>query len=78
MFADPTKRPGIWSRNHYLDRMTLKGLTVAYFQYYAIQAYLLLAVVSIAVAVWNPPGLLAGVAAVSYTHLDVYKRQHDP
>ena len=66
MFADHTKRSGIWNRNHYLDRMTLKELTVAYFQYYAIQAYLLLAIVSIGVAIWSPPTLLQGAIAVVF------------
>lgn len=66
MFADHGKRSGIWNRNHYLDRMTLKELTVAYFQYYAIQAYLLLAVLSIGVAIWNPPTLLQGAVATVF------------
>lgn len=64
--ADHNKRPGIWGRAHYLDRMTLRELVVAYFQYYAIQVYLLLALVSAAVAVWNPPSLLAGAAAAAF------------
>ncbi len=38
-----------WNRSHYLDRMTLKELWVAYFQHPAIIAYLALALVSIAV-----------------------------
>ena len=40
---------GIWRRSHYLDRMTLKELWVAYFQYPAIIAYLLLTAVSVGV-----------------------------
>lgn len=60
MLLDHSKRPGIWSRAHFLDRMTLRELVVAFFQYYAIQAYIVLAVVSIAVAFWNPPTLAAG------------------
>jgi hypothetical protein len=35
-------KPGIWRRSHYLDRMTLKELWVAYFQYPAIIGYLAL------------------------------------
>ena len=35
-------KPGIWRRSHYLDRMTLKDLWVAYFQYPAIIGYLAL------------------------------------
>ncbi len=63
MFADHEKRPGIWNRNHFLDRMSLRELFVAYFQYYAIQAYLLLSAISIVVAVLYPPTLLQGVLA---------------
>lgn len=66
LFADHSKRTGIWSRAHYLDRMTLRELVVAYFQYYAIQAYLLLTLVSVAVAIWQPPGLLAGAASALF------------
>lgn len=69
MFVEHTKRPGIWNRAHFLDRMTLRELVVAYFQYYAIQAYILLAVLSIAIAIWNPPSLLAGAAAAGFTIL---------
>ena len=43
MTSETTAR-GIWNRSHYLDRMTLKQLWVAYFQYPAIIAYLLAAV----------------------------------
>ncbi|QMW23890.1 sterol desaturase family protein [Sandaracinobacteroides saxicola] len=59
-------RPGIWNQRHHLDRMTLRQLVVAYFQYYAIQAYLLLAVVSAVVAFYNPPSLLAGSVAALF------------
>ncbi len=69
MTVEHAKRPGIWSRNHYLDRMTLRELVVAYFQYYAIQAYLLLAVVSIGVAIWARPSLGAGMAAAGFAVL---------
>ncbi len=66
MIVEHVKRPGIWNRAHYLDRMTLRELVVAYFQYYAIQAYLLLAVLSVGVAIWSPPTLLAGAAAAVF------------
>jgi len=46
-----TMTKGIWNRSHYLDRMTLKELWIAYFQYPAIIAYIALAVVS--AAVWD-------------------------
>lgn len=66
MIVNHQNRPGIWNRAHYLDRMTLKDLVVAYFQYYAIQAYLLLAVLSIGVAWMAPPTLAQGVFAAVF------------
>jgi hypothetical protein len=47
-------RPSFWRREHHLDRMTLKELVVAYFQYPAIIAYLLLAAAAIGVFAWRP------------------------
>lgn len=56
---------GFWTqRTHYLNKMTLKQLVVAYFQYYAIQAYLALAVVSIFVAASYATAILPNVATV--------------
>lgn len=43
-------KAGFWKRKHYLNKMGLKDLIVAYFQYYAIQAYILLGVVSTVLA----------------------------
>ncbi len=61
--VEHAKRPGIWGRAHYLDRMTLRELAVAFFQYYAIQGYILMTLLC-AVFVWfNPPGLWQGIAA---------------
>ncbi|MEM7570257.1 MAG: sterol desaturase family protein [Pseudomonadota bacterium] len=63
---------GFWSnKSHYLNRMTFRQLVVAYFQYYAIQAYLVLAAGSIYVAVSQSTapwleGLSAAVAVVLY------------
>ncbi len=57
------RRPGIWSRAHYLDRMSFRELVVAYFQYYAIQAYLLLAAAALGAATLVPPTLGEAVAA---------------
>jgi sterol desaturase/sphingolipid hydroxylase (fatty acid hydroxylase superfamily) len=57
-------KPGIWKRAHYLDRMTLRELIVAYFQHYTIISYLLLAVASVAMFVWRPAGPLATAGAV--------------
>jgi sterol desaturase/sphingolipid hydroxylase (fatty acid hydroxylase superfamily) len=59
-------RVGIWNRTHHLDKMTLRELVVAYFQYYAIQAYLLLAAVSIYVAVAYPTAPLRAVIAGAF------------
>ena len=56
-------KPGIWNRSHYLNKMTLSELVVAYFQYYAIQAYLALAAVAAVVAAYYPPTLLQGALA---------------
>jgi len=48
-----TIKTGFWSdRNYYLDRMNIRELAVAYFQYYAIACYLALALVTGTYAVW--------------------------
>lgn len=62
-------RFGLWKdRKYHLDRMSLRELVVAYFQYYAIQAYILVALVSLGLAVhWMTapvPVVIAGLAAV--------------
>ncbi len=59
-------KSGIWNRSHYLDRMTFRELVVAYFQYYAIQAYLVLAAAGIVFAVFNPPSVVAGTISVLF------------
>ena len=41
---------GIWNRSHYLDRMTLQELWLAFFRYPAIIAYL--ALTALCVAIW--------------------------
>lgn len=66
MKAATVPKSGIWNRSHYLDRMNFRELVVAYFQYYAIQAYLVLAVISAVVAWYNPPSLAVGVAAAVF------------
>ncbi len=55
---------GIWNRSHYLDRMTLRELWVAYFQYPAIIAYLTLSLVSVAVWFAYPASALQTIGAV--------------
>ena len=62
-------RPGIWKRAHHLDRMTLGELVVAYFQYPAIIAYLVLAAASIAVFAYNPAPLLPTLTAIGLSAL---------
>ena len=59
-------RAGIWNRTHHLDRMTLRELVVAYFQYYAIQAYRALAAVSAWVAAVHPTTVARGAVAAVF------------
>lgn len=63
--ADAPTAP-IWSRSHYLNKMTLRDLVVAYFQYYTIQVYLGIAALAIGVAIWQPPTLVQGFAATAF------------
>ncbi|WP_407073352.1 sterol desaturase family protein [Sphingomonas sp. LaA6.9] len=60
-----TAQTGFWNKSHHLDRMTLKELVVAYFQYPAIIVYLLLAVTSIGLWVWRPAPLVQTLAAIA-------------
>ena len=60
-----TLRPSFWRREHHLDKMTFRELVVAYFQYPAIIAYLLLAAVSIGVFAANPAPVVPTVVAVA-------------
>ncbi len=60
---------GFWKRRrHHLDKMTLKELVVAYFQYYAIQAYIVIAIAGYAYAFSSGaafgPLALTGLAAI--------------
>lgn len=57
-------KPAFWARSHHLDRMTLGELVVAYFQYPAIIAYLVLAAASTGGAYWRPGPLLPTIAAI--------------
>lgn len=67
-------RPAIgpWAgRKYFLDKMTLRDLVVAYFTYYGILVYLLLAAVGITLAVtlaegWARPALAAAVVVLLY------------
>ncbi len=57
---------GPWSgRAYFLDKMTLRGLVVAYFTHYSIQTYLILAAISIGLTFWLADGLGGPLAAVA-------------
>ena len=64
-----TMAKGIWNRSHYLDRMTLKELWIAYFQYPAIIAYITLSFVSAGVWFAYPATAMETIAAVGMTAL---------
>ena len=42
-----TLRPSFWRREHHLDKMTFRELVIAYAQYPAIIAYVLLSAIAI-------------------------------
>ena len=70
MTTDTITKP-IWKRSHYLDRMTLKQLWVAFFQHGAIIAYILVAAIAIGMWFVRPAPLLAtaasaGLAVLAY------------
>ena len=69
MKAGVLPKPGIWNRSHFLDKMSLRDLVIAYFQYYAIQVYLLLTLVCAYVAWAYPTTLLRGVMAAVFAVL---------
>lgn len=61
----------IWRRRHYLDRMNLRDLTIAYFQHHAVWAYLVLAAISAAFLLATPSspvrvGLAIAAAGLLY------------
>ena len=57
---------GFWRRSHHLDRMNLRQLVVAYFQYPAILAYLVLSAVAIGVYVAHPARALPTLASIAF------------
>lgn len=61
--ADQSQLP-FWKRSHYLDRMTLRELIVAYFQHYTIVAYLFVAAASIIGFAFFPTSLWQTVLSV--------------
>lgn len=56
----------IWSRSHYLNKMSLRDLVAAYFQYYTIQVYLVIAAIAVGVAIWQPTTIVRGAAAAAF------------
>lgn len=62
--ASKALKPGFWRREHHLDKMNLRQLVVAYFQYPAIIAYLAMSVVAIGVWVAWPAPLMATATSV--------------
>lgn len=62
-------RPGIWAKSHYLNKMTLRQLVVAYFQYYTIRTFLVLAAIAVGIAVWQPTTPLRAAAAAGFVVL---------
>ncbi len=69
MKAAQTLRPSFWRREHHLDKMSFRELVVAYFQYPAIIAYLVLAAVAIGVYAWRPAPLAATLASIAAASL---------
>ena len=58
MQTTKTGEASFWQRSHHLDRMTFRGLVIAYFQHYTIIAYLALTVGSLIVYALYPADLL--------------------
>ncbi len=65
-------RFGFWKKKtHYLNKMTLKELVAAYFQYYAIQGYIIVGIAASVVAFMYATAVLpnliaAGIAVFTY------------
>lgn len=57
-------KPAFWAKEHHLDRMTLRELVIAYFQYPAIIAYLVCAALALVAYGSYPATLTRTVAAV--------------
>ncbi|MXO65040.1 fatty acid hydroxylase family protein [Altererythrobacter endophyticus] len=62
--VDPQDLP-FWKRSHYLDRMTLKQLIVAYFQHYTIMSYLSIAALSVVFFAFYPAGVWQTLGAIA-------------
>ena len=62
-------RPSFWRREHHLDKMSFRELVIAYAQYPAIIAYVLLSALAIGLYVWRPAPLLPTLIAVGVSAL---------
>lgn len=62
-------RPSFWRREHHLDRMSFRELVIAYFQYPAIIAYLLLSAGAIALFAWRPAPLTPTLVTIAVASL---------
>ncbi len=63
-------KAGFWKeRKYHLDKMTLKELYIAYFQYYAIQIYILVGLVCIYLAVTSDASWTGLVASAAWSML---------
>lgn len=59
-------RTGFWhNKKHYLDKMTLRELVVAYFQYYAIQGYIVIGIAAFYVTATTMTSLWPVLAAMA-------------
>ena len=64
MASADTASSNFWNRSHYLDRMNLRDLIIAYFQHYTIISYLLLTVASVVVFAFYPATPVATAGAI--------------
>lgn len=56
---------GFWTeKTHYLNKMTFRQLVAAYFQYYAIQAYIALGIAATVVAILYGTAILPNIGAL--------------
>jgi len=63
--ASTPLKGNFWSREHHLDRMTLRQLIIAYFQYPAIIAYLAGGAIGAGVWLWHSASLAQTAASIA-------------
>lgn len=64
-----SSKASIWTQSHYLDRMTLRDLVVAYFQHYTIIVYLLCTVAALVVYAMYPATPLQTFGCVVFAYV---------